>query len=168
MRSSVSGVAVDTYMQQTRTCLEGSDAASLRARHRHRAREIAARMSRTTLQEEGDREPDSSSRPIKSRRSGPLVRKSTPTAVAVPSVTPGVVHSHRSSQRPILTLMNLTLLKFACPEGRSERPHLPWIVMTDSPASPAPVRLRAPLRSPSPCLDLDTLSLDESAGPGLE
>ena len=39
--------------------------------------------------------------------------------------------------------------------------------MTDSPASPAPVRLRAPLRSPSPCLDLDILSSDESAGPGI-
>ena len=90
MRSSVSGVAVDTllfshigvplfhryqvfgrpgthiafrgtYMQRTCTCLEGSDATSLRARHRRRAREIVARMSRTTLQEEGDREPDSSS-----------------------------------------------------------------------------------------------------------
>ena len=29
-----------------------------------------------------------------------------------------------------------------------------------------PVRLPAPLRSPSPCLNLDTLSSDESAGPG--
>ena len=38
--------------------------------------------------------------------------------------------------------------------------------MTDSPASPAPVQLMAPLRSPSPCLNLDALSSDESAGPG--
>ena len=38
--------------------------------------------------------------------------------------------------------------------------------MTDSLASRAPVQFRAPLRSPSPCLNLDMLSLDESAGPG--
>ena len=35
--------------------------------------------------------------------------------------------------------------------------------MTDSPASLAPVRLVAPLLSPSPCLNLDALS---SVGPG--
>ena len=38
--------------------------------------------------------------------------------------------------------------------------------MTDSPASPASVRLVAPLMSLSPCLNLDALSSDESAGPG--
>ena len=38
-----------TYMQRMRTFLEESDNASLRASHRRRAREIAARMSRTTL-----------------------------------------------------------------------------------------------------------------------
>ena len=82
MQSSVSGVAVDTllfsrigvplfdwyqvfsrpgthaafpgsYMQRIRTFLEDSDTASLWTRHRHCAREIAARMSQTTLQEAG-------------------------------------------------------------------------------------------------------------------
>ena len=155
------------YMQRIRTFLEGSDAATLRAFHRHRTREIAAQMSRTTLQEAGDRELASSSRPSMYRRSGPWVRKSTPAAaVAVPSVTQRVVRSHRSSKRTIPALMDLALPKFACPEGQLARPHLPWVVMTDSPASPAPVRLRAPLRSPSACLNLDILSLDESAGPG--
>ena len=41
--------------------------------------------------------------------------------------------------------------------------------MTDSPASPAPVRSTGLLRSPSPCLNLDALSSEESdksAGPG--
>ena len=49
------------------------------------------------------------------------------------------------------------------------QPHRPWVVMHDSPASPAPVRLTGLLRSPSPCLNLDALSSDaddESAGPG--
>ena len=47
-----------------------SDAASLRARHRRQAQAIAARMSQTTLQVTCAREPDSSSQPSTSRRSG--------------------------------------------------------------------------------------------------
>ena len=81
-------------------------------------------------------------------------------------MNPRVVRSPRSNQRPIQKMIDLALPKFACQEGQSSRPHLPWIVMTDSPASPAPVCVRAPLRSPSPCLNLDMLSSDESAGLG--
>ena len=174
--SPVSGFSVGLvhmYLSVVRMChgfllfFEESDTASLRTRHRRQAREIAAQMSRTTLQEVGDREPAGSSRTSTSRRSGPRVRKSTPAAaVAVPSVNPRVVRSPCSNQRPIQKLMDLALPKFACQEGRSSRPHLPWIVTTDSPASPAPVHLRAPLILPSHCLNLDMLSSDESAGPG--
>ena len=193
-RSAVSGIAADTllfscigvplfhwyrvvdrpgtyvafrgmYMQRMHTFLEESDDASLRARHRRRAQEMAAQMSRSKhcrTQEVGR-----SSQPRTSRRSGSRVRKSTPpAAVAVSSVAPGVVRSNRSNPRSVPVLMDLALPSFAFPEGRSARPHPPWIVMTDSPASPTPVRLLAPLRSPSPCLNLDALSLDESAGPG--
>ena len=156
-----------TYMQRMRTFLEESDDESLRARHRRRAREMAAQMSRTTLQDTGSRAPDISSRPRTYRRNGSRARKSTPlAAVAATSVAPGVVHSNRSNPRAVPALMDLALPRFASPEGRSARPHLPWIVMTDSPASPAPVRLTAPLRPPSPCLHLDALSSNESAGPG--
>ena len=102
MRSSVSGVAVDTllfsrigvplfhryrvfsrpgthvafrgtYMTRILTFLEESDAASLRSRHRRRARAIAPRMSQTT-----PKEPDSSSQPSTYRRPGSRVRKSAP------------------------------------------------------------------------------------------
>ena len=52
-------------------------------------------------------------------------------AVAVTSVAPGVVRSNRSNQRAVPALMDLALPRFACPEGRSARPHLPWIVTTD-------------------------------------
>ena len=61
--------------------------------------------------------------------------------------------------------MDLAFPKIARPEKWSEQPQSPWIVMSEAPASPA-VSLRAPLRSPSPCLNLDTLSSDGSAGPG--
>ena len=57
-----------TYMQRMRTFLEESDAASLQRRHRRCAREIAARMSRTSLQDTSDQAPDDSSRPSTSRR----------------------------------------------------------------------------------------------------
>ena len=76
-------------------------------------------------------------------------------------------HSSQGTSEPITpALMDLALPRFPSPDGRSARPHPPWIAMTDSPASPAPVRLVAPLRSPSPCLNLDALSSDESARPG--
>ena len=81
-------------------------------------------------------------------------------------MAPGVVRSNRSNQRAVPALMDLTLPRFADTEGRSARPPPPWIVMTYSPASPAPVHLTTPLRSPSACLNLHELSLDESAGPG--
>ena len=98
--------------------MEESDAASLRAHHCRQAQTIAARMSRTTLQEARGRELDSSSQPSTSRRSGSRVQNSAPEFSAQ------------------------------------------WFVMSEAPASPAPVRLRAPLRSPSPCLSLDILSSD--------
>ena len=55
--------------------------------------------------------------------------------------------------------MGLALPKFADLADRPARPRRPWIVMTDSLASPALVRLMPPLY-------LDALSSDESAGPG--
>ena len=153
-----------TYMQRMRTFLEESDDASLRARHRRRAREMASQMSRTTLQDTGCRAPDVSSQPRTSRRSGWWAWKSTPlAAVALSSEAPGVVRSHRSNPWAVPELMDLALPRFASPERRSARPHPPWTARTDS---PAPVRLVAPLRSPSPCLNLGALSSDESAGPG--
>ena len=81
-------------------------------------------------------------------------------------VVNNTARSHRSNPWAMLALMDLALSRFASPEGRSAQPYPPLIGMTDSPALPAPVRLVAPLRSPPPCLNLDTLSSDESAGPG--
>ena len=190
MRSSVSGVAVDTllfsrigvplfhryrvfsrpgthvafrgtYMTQIRTFLEESDAASLRSRHRRCAREIASRKSQTTPREAGGQEPDGSSQPSTSRRSGSRVQKSAPAAAAATSVTTRV-QSLYSSPQAIQAFIDLPFPQFAHPEKRLERPLSSWIIMSEVPASPAPVRLRAPLRSPSPCLNLDTLSSDGS------
>ena len=198
LRSSVSGVAIDTllfsqigvplfhryrvlsrpgthvafhgtlkYMTRVRTFLEKSDAASLRSRHRRRAQALASQMSRMTPRETRGQEPDSSSQPSTSRRPGSRVRKSAPdAAVAAASLTPVVVRSLRSGHRAIPALINLTLPRFATPELQSEQPQSQWIVTSKSPELPAPLRLPTPLRSPSLCLNLDTLSSDGSVGPG--
>ena len=55
--------------------------------------------------------------------------------------------------------MDLALPKFADLGDRLVQPHRPWIVMTDSPASPAPVCSTGLLKSP--CLNLDALYSDE-------
>ena len=111
------------YMQQMHTFLEEADAASLQSRHLKSAREIAAQMLRTTLQDTGDRVRDVSSRPSTSRRSGPRNRKSTPPdAVAVFSVTPGAVRSSCSDRQAVPALMDLALPKFADPADRPAAP----------------------------------------------
>ena len=120
-------------------------------------------MSKPSLCEACGREPDSSSQPSTSRRPDTRVRKSAQAAAAA-SVTPGVVWSLHSSPRAIPALMDLALLNFI--NHLSEWPRSPWIVMSEVPALPALVRLWGPLISPSPYLNLDTLSLDKSAGPG--
>ena len=87
-------------MQRMCIFLEEADAASLQTCHRRCAWEIAAWMSRTTLQDTGDRALDVSSRPSMCRRLGSRVQKSTPpAAVAVSLVAPGAVRSSRSDRK---------------------------------------------------------------------
>ena len=151
-----------TYMQQMHIFLKESDAASLRRRHRRCARDIAAQMSRTSLRDTEYRTPDVSSRPSVSCRSGSRVRRSTKSAaVSCSSAATGTVCPHRLEGSTIRALMDLALPKFANLGDRPMQPHQPWVVTTDSPASPAPVCSTDLFRSPSPLLDLDALSSDE-------
>ena len=130
-------------------------AASLRRRHRRCARDIATRMSRTLLRDTEDRTPDVSSRPRVSRWSGSQVRRSTkPAVVACSSAATGTVRPHHSEGSTIRALMDLAIPQFA----DLGEPHRPWVVTTDSPASPAPGCSTDLLRSPSPLLNLDALS----------
>ena len=146
-----------TYMRRMHAFLEESDATSLRRRHRRRAQDFAARMSRTSLRDAEDRTSDASSRPQVSRRSVSRAWRPTRTAaVACPSVATGTVHPHRSEVNTIRALMELALPKF---DGLARRP---WMVSTDSPALPDPVCSTDLLRLPSPCLNLDVLSSDDA------
>ena len=190
LRSSISGVAVDTilfsrigvpllhryrvfshagthvafcgtYMAHVRAFIEESDIACLRSRNRRRARVIASQMFQTTPQEARSQELDNSSQPGTSRRPGSQVRKSvSAAAVAAESLTPVVVRSLCSGPRATRALMDLALPQFATPELQSKQPRSQWIVTLESPASPAP------LRTPSLCLSLNTLSSDGSVGQG--
>ena len=58
--------------------------------------------------------------------------------------------------------MELALPQFGGLGNRSVPVHKPWTVSTDSPASPDPACTTDLARSPSPCLNLDTLSLDDA------
>ena len=84
--------------------------------------------------------------------------------MACSSVATGPVRPHRSEVNTIQALMDLALPRF---EGLGDGPlqvHRPWMVSTESPASPDPGCLTELLRSPSPCLNLDALSSDDMEG----
>ena len=57
--------------------------------------------------------------------------------------------------------MQLALPQLGVLGNRSAPVRKPWMVSTDSPASPDPACTMDLARSPSPCLNLDTLSSDD-------
>ena len=164
-RSGTHGAFRGPYMRWLHAFLEESDAALLRQRHRRCARDIAARMSRTSIRDTEDKTPDVSSRPKVTRRSVSRARRPTrPVAVTGSSLAMGPVRPHRSEANTIQALMDLALPRF---EGLGDRPrqvHQPWMVSTESPASPDPGCLTELLLSSSPCLNLDALSSDDTEG----
>ena len=152
-----------TYMRWMHTFLEESDAASLRRHHRRRARDIATRMSWTSPWREEDKSPDVSSRLMVYCCSASRGRGSTASAAAAcSSKGAGAVRSHRMEGDAIQALMALALPQFGGLENRSAPVRKPWMVSTDSPASPDPACTTDLARSPSPCLNLGTLSSDDA------
>ena len=128
-----------TYMRRMHTFLEESDAASLRRRHRRRAQDIAARMSRTSPRRGEDKSPDVSSRPMVFRRSVSRAWGSTESAAATcSSKGAGTVRSHRMEGGKIKFLMELALPQFGGLGNVSAPVRKPWMVSTDSLASPDP------------------------------
>ena len=164
-RQGTHGAFRGTYMRRIHTFLEESDAASLRRRHRRCAWDIAAWMSQTSTRRREDKSPDVSSRSMVFRRSVSRSRGSTKSeaaAAAYSSKGAGMVRSHRSEGDTIQALMELALPRFGGLGNRSAPVHKSWMVSTDSPASPDPACPTDLARSQSPCLNLDTLSLDDA------
>ena len=125
-----------TYMRQMHTFLEESDAASLRRCHRRRAQDIAARLSWASPQREEDKSPVVSSRPMVYHRSVSRARGSTASA-ACSSTGVGAIRSHRMEGDTIQALMDLALPQFGV-GNRSAPVRKPWMVSSDSLASPDP------------------------------
>ena len=79
--------------------------------------------------------------------------------MACSSVANGPVRPHRSDVNTRRAVTDLALPKF---EGLGDGPpqvHQPWMVSTES---PDPVCSTDLLRSPSPCLNLDAFSSDDT------
>ena len=74
----------------------------------------------------------------------------------------GTVRPHRSEGNTIRALMDLAFPKFDSLGDRPTQVHRSWMVTNDSPASPDPVCSTDLLRSPSPCLNLEVLSSDDT------
>ena len=137
-RLGTHGAFRDTYMTRLHTFLEESDEASLRRRHRQCAKEIASRMSLSSTPSGDDKSPKVLSRPKVYRRLISRVQGSVKLLLAEHSSTgAGTVRSHRPEEEMIQALMELALPWFGSYERRSPA-RKPWLVLTDSPASPDP------------------------------
>ena len=144
------------------TFLEESDAVSFRRRHRRRAQDIAARLSRASPRREENKLTDVSSRPMVYRRSVSRARRPTASATAACSSTgAGALRSHHTEGDSIQALMDSAFPKFGV-GNRSAPVRNTWMVSSDSAASPDPTCATDLARSLSPCLNLDTLSLDDA------
>ena len=72
------------------------------------------------------------------------------------------VRPHRSEVNTIRALMDLVFPRVERLGDGPPQVHRPWMVSTDSLASPDPVCSTDLLRSPSPCLNLDALYSDDT------
>ena len=105
-RQGTHGALRGSYMQRMHAFLEESDVASLRRRHRQCARDIAARMSRTSPRSGEDKPQGVSLRPKVFRRSISQARGSTKSAAAACSLKgAGTVCSHHTEGDTIQALM---------------------------------------------------------------
>ena len=71
-------------------------------------------------------------------------------------------HQRSVEEDTVQALMDLALPRFKKSDDRATPKTRPWPMTLSSPASPASVDGGNRIRSPSPCVDLDGLSLDDS------
>ena len=102
-----------------------------------------------------DKSPKVLSRPKVYRRSISRVRGSVKLPSAEHSLTgTGTVHSHRPEEETIQAIMELELHRFGSCKSCLTPARKPWLVSTDSPASPDPDSSTSFVRSPSLCSNL--------------
>ena len=156
------------YMPKVFDFLRVTDVKSIRRSHRRRAKELAANMSQGVSATNKEQATTTSTRRKIQRISAPRVRGQE----QVPTVTPvtemrqktamGADHLQSVEEATAQALMDLALPRFKKSDEQSTPKTRPWSVQLSPPASPASVDGGNRIRSPSPCVDLDVLSSDDS------
>ena len=156
------------YMTRLFDFLKEADAESIRHSHRRRAKEIAASMSKgASTSKEGPATTTSSRRTIqrtpvskiKGREHCPSL---IPTAGRCQKLSTNSIY-HRSAEKDtVQALIDLSLPRFNKRDDGVIPKTKPWPVAVDSPASPTSAEDGNRTRTPSPCMDLDELSMEGS------
>ena len=150
--------------------LKEADAASIRRSHRRRAKEIVASMSKRTSSIKEVPAATSSSRrsvqctpvsKITGRESGPSL---VPPAGSRPQVLTSSIYRRSAEQDTVQALMDLSLPRFTKLDDGVIPKTKPWPVTENPPASPTSAEDGNRTRTPSPCMDLDDISMDSSVG----
>ena len=158
------------YMSRLFAFLKEADAALIRRSHRRRAKEIAASMSRRTSSIKEVPAATSSSRrsvqctpvsKITGRESGPSL---VPPAGSRPQVLTSSIYHRSAEQDTVQALMDLSLPRFMKLDDGVIPKTKPWPVTENPPASPTSAEDGNRTRTPSPCMDLDDISMDSSDG----
>ena len=148
--------------------LQEADAESIRRGHRRRAREIAASMSKGASTKKESQATISSSRRMVQHTSAPRIRGREQGTSLIPvaerrhRTTMSSCYQRSAEKDTVQALMDLSLPRFKKLDDRVIPKTKPWPVASDSPASPTSVDGRNRTRTPSPCVDLDRLSSDDS------
>ena len=156
------------YMPRLFDFLKETDAESIRRSHRRRAKEIAASMSKGASTNKEGQATTTSSRRMVQRTSAPRIRgrEQGPSLIPVAErrQRPAMSSCYRRSaaKDTVQALMDLSLPRFQKLNDGVISKTKPWPVALDSPTSPTSVDGGNRTRSPSPCVDLDELSSDDS------
>ena len=156
------------YMSRLFDFLNEADAASIRRSHRCRAKEIAASMSKRTSSIKEVPAATSSSRrsvqctpvsKITGRELGPSL---VPLAGSRPHVLASSIYHRPAEQDTVQALMDLSLPRFTKLDDGVIPKTNPWPVTENPLASPTSAEDGNRIRTPSPCMDLDDISMDSS------
>ena len=152
-----------TYMSKLFDFLKETDAESIRRSHQRRAKEIAASMSQGVSASKKDQ----TQRTVQCT-SAPRIRgqEQVPTVQTVAEMCQKTARSagHQRSveEDTVQALMDLALPRLKKPDDGATSKTKPWPVALSPPASPTSVNVGNRTRSPSPCVDLNALSSDDS------
>ena len=156
------------YMPRLFDFLQEADAESIRRSHRRRAKEIAASMSKGASTKKESQATTSSSRRMVQRTSAHRIRGREQGTSLIPvterpqRTTMSSCYRRSAEKDTMQALMDLSLPRFNKLDDGVIPKTKPWPVASDSPTSLTSVDGGNRTRSPSPCVDLDELSSDNS------